>query len=117
MLGSTPSNLGYGVRWWWLCPSCGRRAGVLYAPGFYWRCRHCWKISYTSSNQVDKRVSALLDSDVHSRLDDLLLTEAGLNIATRDLKLLFKACRIQEQRVQRKLRRHMKATQSRTRQQ
>ena len=41
-LVTTPCNYG-GIRWWFACPVCGLRVGVLYmAPGdtrFY--CRHC----------------------------------------------------------------------------
>lgn len=112
-IGSTPSNLGYGVRWWWMCQSCGRRAGILYAPGDYWRCRHCWRITYRSSNASDKRVSALLDTDVHGTLDALFSTEAGLAIPTRELLPLFKACRILERRLQRKQNRALRAQRSR----
>ena len=50
-LVTTPCNLG-GVRYWFGCPSCGRRVGVLYlAPGdVYFRCRHCNNLSYHSRN-------------------------------------------------------------------
>ena len=49
---TTPCNLG-GVRYWFGCPSCGRRVGVLYlAPGdVYFRCRHCNNLSYYSRNR------------------------------------------------------------------
>ena len=42
-----------GVRYWFGCPSCGRRVGVLYlAPGdVYFRCRHCNNLSYRSRNR------------------------------------------------------------------
>ncbi len=49
VLTTTP-NYG-GRRWWWQCPRCYRRVGVLFAPGSRWRCRHCWRITYTSSNE------------------------------------------------------------------
>ena len=50
-LVTTPCNFG-GVRYWFGCPSCGRRVGVLYlAPGdVYFRCRHCNNLSYHSRN-------------------------------------------------------------------
>jgi hypothetical protein len=59
-LTMTPSNLpgNPGRRVWWRCP-CGRRAAVLYSPGTYWRCRFCTHVTYTSSNESDRRVSAL----------------------------------------------------------
>ena len=43
---------------WWSCPSYSRRVGVLYAPSHSWRCRHCTHVTYTSSNESDKRVTA-----------------------------------------------------------
>ena len=48
---TTPCNLG-GVRYWFACPSCGRRVAVLYlAPGnVYFRCRNCNNLSYQSRN-------------------------------------------------------------------
>jgi hypothetical protein len=57
-LTSTAQHLG-GVRWWWVCPDCGRRAAVLYAPcGLYWCCRRCANhITYPSSNASDKRLA------------------------------------------------------------
>ena len=50
-LVTTPCNFG-GVRYWFGCPSCGRRVAVLYlAPGdVYFRCRHCNNLSYHSRN-------------------------------------------------------------------
>jgi len=51
-LVTTPCNFG-GVRYWFGCPSCGRRVAVLYlAPGdIYFRCRHCNNLSYWSRNR------------------------------------------------------------------
>jgi hypothetical protein len=50
-LVTTPCNFG-GVRYWFGCPSCGRRVAVLYlAPGdVYFRCRYCNNLSYWSRN-------------------------------------------------------------------
>ena len=50
-LVTTPCNFG-GVRYWFACPSCGQRVGVLYlSPGdVYFRCRHCNNLSYNSQN-------------------------------------------------------------------
>lgn len=55
---TTPCYFG-GVRFWFMC-HCGKRVGVLYAPGAFWQCRHCYRISYQSSNDSDPRVSRLL---------------------------------------------------------
>ena len=51
-LVTTPCNFG-GLRYWFGCPSCGRRVAVLYlAPGdVYFRCRHCNNLSYHSRNE------------------------------------------------------------------
>jgi hypothetical protein len=51
-LVTTPCNFG-GVRYWFGCPSCGYRVGVLYlSPGdVYFRCRHCNNLSYRSRNR------------------------------------------------------------------
>jgi hypothetical protein len=48
---TTDCNFG-GVRYWFGCPYCGARVGVLYlAPGgVYFRCRHCYNLSYRSRN-------------------------------------------------------------------
>ena len=39
-----------GLRWWILCPRCGRRAGKLYypVPERVWGCRICWDLGYRS---------------------------------------------------------------------
>jgi len=46
-LTNTPCYFG-GVRWWFVCPSCKRRVGVLYKPYYaeYFRCRHCYDLTY-----------------------------------------------------------------------
>jgi hypothetical protein len=51
-----------GIRWWFVCPlvrcgrPCGRRVGKLYLPpgGRYFGCRHCYCLSYTSSQESRK---------------------------------------------------------------
>jgi YD repeat-containing protein len=42
-----------GVRYWWVCPGCARRSGVLFRPAgqHHWRCRVCHHVTYASSNQ------------------------------------------------------------------
>jgi hypothetical protein len=52
-----------GCRAWWLCPRCQRRCGVLFcATGAQWCCRICAKVSYTSSNASDRRITGILKS-------------------------------------------------------
>ena len=56
-----------GERWWFICPllkngrACNRRVGKLYLPpgGHYFGCRHCYDLTYRSSQESDKRVNAL----------------------------------------------------------
>ncbi len=50
-LANTPCHFG-GLRWWFACPSCGRRVGILYLPsgGRLFRCRHCYDLTYQSRN-------------------------------------------------------------------
>ena len=51
-LVTSPCNFG-GLRYWFGCPTCGRRAAILYlAPSdVYFRCRHCNNLSYHSRNR------------------------------------------------------------------
>jgi hypothetical protein len=55
----TPCNFG-GQRPWFLCPGagCGRRVAVLYGPGKYFLCRHCYDLRYESQRE-DKTHRAL----------------------------------------------------------
>ncbi len=55
----TPCNFG-GERPWFLCPGagCGRRVAVLYGPGRYFLCRHCYDLRYESQRE-DKANRAL----------------------------------------------------------
>ena len=46
-LTSTPCNYG-GVRWWFRCPYCQRRAAVLFIMGSALRCATCSRMSYAS---------------------------------------------------------------------
>ena len=54
-LTSTPCYLG-GVRWWFVCPACGRRIGLLYLPRWAraFRCRHCYNLTYESRNENNR---------------------------------------------------------------
>ena len=47
-----------GLRWWLICPQCGRRCGKLYLPSGARRfaCRLCHNLTYTSSQEHDKRL-------------------------------------------------------------
>lgn len=74
---TTPCNYG-GVRYWFECPDCGRRAGKLYLPGSPGRfaCRKCHNLTYASSQDERKYsgyVGALVGVlDAYDRLDKLM---------------------------------------------
>lgn len=54
----TPSG---GVRYWWVCPTCTSRCGVLFRPVRHdWRCRVCHRVTYASSNASDRRLVSYL---------------------------------------------------------
>jgi hypothetical protein len=48
----TACNFG-GWRPWFICPgaACGRRVAVLYGPGKYFLCRHCYDLFYESQRE------------------------------------------------------------------
>jgi len=54
-LSWTECNFG-GERPWFICPGagCGRRVAILYGPGRYFLCRHCYDLSYQS--QRDNKI-------------------------------------------------------------
>lgn len=47
---TTPCNLG-GRRFWFCCPHCGRRSGVLHIDGGLFVCRLCANLTYESRNE------------------------------------------------------------------
>jgi hypothetical protein len=51
-LSWTACNFG-GERPWFICPGagCGRRVAVLYGPGRYFLCRHCYDLVYESQQE------------------------------------------------------------------
>jgi hypothetical protein len=51
----TPCNFG-GDRPWFVCPGteCGRRVAILYGPGKYFLCRHCYDLRYESQREDNK---------------------------------------------------------------
>lgn len=94
-LTTTSPNYG-GVRWWFICPLitkgryCGKRVGKIYsAPGSrYFGCRHCQDLTYTSCQEHDKRIDALV------RNPEALLAKLNsndLNGSLLALKAYYKA--------------------------
>jgi len=73
-LETTPLHFG-GRRWWGICPlvvngqACNRRVGKLCLPpgGRYFGCRHCYRLTYRSVQEHDKRVDALRRNPVALR--------------------------------------------------
>jgi hypothetical protein len=61
LLSTTRPTYG-GLRWWFICPliandrPCRRRVQKLYLPsgGTYYGCRHCYDLTYTSSQESHK---------------------------------------------------------------
>src|SRR5262245_47651550 len=61
-LSTTTPNYG-GLRWWFICPlvknnvPCKRRVGKLYLPigERYYGCRTCYKLTYRSCQESDKK--------------------------------------------------------------
>ena len=53
---TTPCHYG-GSRLWFICPSCGNRAGVLYQPSYskYYLCRDCQQLTYESRQRHKDR--------------------------------------------------------------
>jgi hypothetical protein len=51
-LAWTACNFG-GERPWFICPrmGCGRRVAILYGPGKYFLCRHCYDLVYESQRE------------------------------------------------------------------
>lgn len=72
-----------GLRWWFTCPDCDRRVGKLYRPPNEdkYLCRYCHKLSYTSCQESDQRVSnirglgpwGILEMMKSGNLDDLIM--------------------------------------------
>lgn len=50
-LDQTSCNFG-GYRYWFICPDCGKRIGVLYGAGIRFLCRHCYNLAYASQNET-----------------------------------------------------------------
>jgi len=50
LIESTPQPYG-GHRWWWVCPNCQQRRGVLFLPqpDGELACRTCWPIRYLAA--------------------------------------------------------------------
>jgi hypothetical protein len=60
----TRANLGFGLRYWFLCPRCSRRVAILFKPSSradFW-CRECHNLTYRCQKEHDRRVDEILKS-------------------------------------------------------
>ncbi len=91
-LVTTRCHLG-GVRWWLVCPlswfgvACGRRVRKLYLGGKYFGCRHCYRLTYRSRQESDKRVYALVRKGVYAVGDpgSMSLPELGQSLKALEI--------------------------------
>src|SRR5215207_707057 len=65
----TPCNFG-GERPWFICPGagCGQRVAVLYGPGRYFLCQHCYDLSYQSQRDTKMYWALHRAQDIRRRL-------------------------------------------------
>lgn len=62
---------GPGVRWWWACPACGRRCGVVFVlPDHRIACRTCGGVQFASRLREHP---AQLDRRLRKRLGNWML--------------------------------------------
>jgi hypothetical protein len=65
----TACNFG-GERPWFICPGagCGRRVAVLYGPGRYFLCRHCYDLVYESQRENEMHRALRRAQTIRERL-------------------------------------------------
>jgi hypothetical protein len=68
-LAWTACNLG-GERPWFICPGtgCGQRVALLYGPGRYFLCRHCYDLVYQSQQDNEMYRALHRAQDIRRRL-------------------------------------------------
>jgi hypothetical protein len=100
-LVTTRCHLG-GARWWFVCPlsvsgvACGRRVRKLYLRGKYFGCRRCHGLAYTSSQEGDGRVYAMLRAGL-----DLGGFGGAHRMSVTQLGLALKALTLEQRRLAR----------------
>ncbi len=105
-LVTTRCHLG-GVRWWFLCTLlrnggvCCQHVRKLYLRGQYFGCRYCHNLTYTSTQESDSRVYAILRSGL--ALDML---DGPQRMSTAQLGLALKALTVEQMRLDRHDKRH-----------
>jgi hypothetical protein len=65
----TACNFG-GERPWFMCPGtgCGRRVAILYGPGKYFLCRHCYDLVYESQRENEMHRALRRAQTIRERL-------------------------------------------------
>jgi hypothetical protein len=65
----TACNFG-GERPWFMCPGtgCGRRVAILYGPGKYFLCRHCYDLVYESQRENEMNRALRRAQTIRERL-------------------------------------------------
>jgi hypothetical protein len=88
-LAQTRQHFG-GMRWWWRCPQCHRRARKLYLPSRATRflCRGCHDLAYRSSQEHDKGIDRLERLLVAGDLTQDAVTATIMADPIRALKLM-----------------------------
>jgi hypothetical protein len=68
-LSWTACNFG-GERPWFTCPGagCGRRVALLYGPGRYFLCRHCYDLTYESQRESEMHRALRRAQTIRERL-------------------------------------------------
>ena len=91
-LETSRCNFG-GYRWWFICPvvNCNRRVAKVYLPpgGRHFGCRHCHELTYQSSQESDKRVSALRELGRTAILEGVARGEIDVGLASNALTKEF----------------------------
>jgi hypothetical protein len=70
-LAWTACNFG-GQRPWFICPGarCGWRVEILYGPGRYFLCRHCYDLVYESQRENEMHRALRRAQEIRERLGD-----------------------------------------------
>ena len=85
-----------GSRPWFACPSCSRRAAVLYMWSGVFRCRHCAEVAYASQSESEIGRSWRKQRKVEARL-----RRKGIHRATLDrLASIIVDCEERRQQVE-----------------
>jgi hypothetical protein len=80
---TTPCNYG-GVRYWWLCPHCGRRCRILYCHGLF-VCRQCSGAYYET--QASKDLLVRIDNELRRLCRQLGVSLSINNIPNRPKRM------------------------------